>query len=391
MGISRRKFIASTALTIAGTHLIPRFLGGNLHMSDRRLIVIQLSGGNDGLNTIVPYRNDIYFQNRPEIAVNSADVIPVGADLGFNPSLAALESEFKEGRMTVINGVGYPNPNRSHFRSMDIWHTAEPEREIQTGWLGRYLDNECSGAPLHHAIEVNDSLSLAMKGSEQFGLATRNLKRLERTARHTLNGISGKPAEKNNASLNYLYKTANETRSSISYLHKLGDLKQNRSSYPQNGFGNNLQMISNLIAAGSQTQIYYTSLDGFDTHAQQRVKQDRILQIYARGMKALIEDLRACGEFDNTLILTFSEFGRRIKENASKGTDHGTANNVFVMGGTSKGGFYNEPSDLEKELNNDLVHSVDFRQVYATVLDKWFNVSHQEILGAKYDPLSFIS
>lgn len=391
MGISRRRFIANTALTVAGTHLVPGFIGGNFQKSHRRLIVVQLSGGNDGLNTIVPYRNDIYYRSRPEIGIRPSNVIQVDSELGFHPSLAPLESEFKEGRMTVINGVGYPNPNRSHFRSMDIWHTAVPSHEIQTGWLGRYLDNECSGSPLHHAIDVNTSLSLALKGSEKFGMATRNIKRLERTAKHTLQDIGRSPLENDNTSLNYLYKTANETRASVAYLHKLGGLRYSGQEYPQNGFGNNLKMIANLIEAGSETAIYYTSLDGFDTHAQQRVRQDRVLQMYARGMKALLEDLRMQGELDNTLILTFSEFGRRIKENGSKGTDHGTANNVFVMGGTSTGGVFNEPVDLSRELNNDLIHSVDFRQVYATVLNNWFQADPSKILGGNYVPMDFIS
>ena len=343
------------------------------------------------MNSIVPYRDDLYYTKRPNIHIPAQKVLRVSDNLGFNPAMSPLAPLFESGEMTVINSVGYPNPNRSHFRSMDIWQSGISESEVSTGWLGRYLDNDCSGEPLHLAMEIGDSLSLAMKGEEKFGMAASSMRVLMRTAEHTLKDLPKVPSSTGNESLDYLYKTANAARTSVDYLHGLGNLDMNGPEYPQNAFGKNLKLIANLVKAGSETQVYYTSLDGFDTHVGQPVRHSRLLEQYSQGVRALVDDLRKSGQLDSTLILTFSEFGRRITENASRGTDHGTANNVYLFGGKVNGGMHNSAADLSRELNNDLVHEVDFRSVYATILSKWFEADAEKVLKGTYPGLNILN
>ncbi len=387
----------SSAIASA-SFMVPAFLRADCGLpasgsrSGKILVVVQLSGGNDGLNTVVPYQNDIYYRERPSLAIPKQEVLPLNDELGLHPALQALRDLYDVGELSIINSVGYPNPDRSHFRSMDIWQSGSSSRDYwNTGWLGRYLDNDCSGKPAHHALEVDDGLSLAMKGDRRSGFAMSDAKRLRRAAQHPFLKTVAEHSHPEEAPADYLYKTLIDTQQSADYLYEQSKVHRARGNYPLTRFGRDLRQVAELITADTATQVYYLSLGGFDTHAFQRRKQQRLLQEYARGMKAFTDDLKAHGLFQDVLILTFSEFGRRVQQNGSGGTDHGTANNLLLMGGGLKqAGFYNGPSDLAKLDQKDLVYEIDFRRIYATVLDRWLQADAARVLRGEFASLPVI-
>ena len=391
--MNRRKFIRNTGL--ATTMLfVPSFIKAFekksfLMSGQRRLVVIQLSGGNDGLNTIIPYNDDAYYQQRPTIGIPKTDVIALNDQLGYHPAMKALKPIYDQGWSAIINNVGYPNPDRSHFRSMDIWHTASASNEyLSTGWLGRYLDAACYGCENpYHAIEVDDTLSLALKGEFRKALAVKDPAQLYNATRepffHRVINANNYPLNQAEHStlltednLGYLYKTMAETASSADYIYQTIKTYKNTSIYPQSDFSKRLKTIATFINSGLQTQVYYVSLGGFDTHVGQLNKQEKQLQVYAEGVAAFINDLQSQAQWKDTLILTFSEFGRRVSQNASNGTDHGTANNIMIYSGSlKKQGILNASPDLINLDEGDLKFKVDFRAVYSQILENW--------LGAK--------
>lgn len=396
--MERRNFIKNSALA-SSLFLVPNFLkafeGVDLsNLGYNRLVVIQLSGGNDGLNTIVPYRNDIYHRARPSISIKKNEVIKINDELAFNSNLKPLKRLYDQGYLSIINNVGYPNPNRSHFRSTDIWHTASgSDKYLHTGWLGRYLDEY--GKKPYQAIEIDDSLSLALKGNKKNGIAARNSSFLYRALYES--NFNRVLAYQNNTHLNehnlgYLYKTMIDAKSSASYLHEKTENYTSRQTYPKNPLANQLGTIAQFINSGLSTKVYYASLVGFDTHANQTNKQGHLLDIYANSIEAFVNDLKREGTFKNTLILTFSEFGRRVEQNAGNGTDHGAANNVFVIGkNLKKQGLYNDLASLsDLDANGDLKYEIDFRTIYATILKKWLKVDDKRILNKSFKHLDFI-
>lgn len=400
--LNRRKFIQNTAVITAGTLFMPAFLKAcqmgavpAQNFKGKRLIVVQFSGGNDGLNTVVPHGNDIYYQKRPQIAIPKTEVVKLGDELGLHPALQPLQALWDEGYVNIINSVGYPNPDHSHFRSMDIWHTASESNEyLSTGWLGRYLDGTCQGceAP-HHALELDDQLSLVLKGTKRNGFAMSNPQQLYRTAKtpviNTL--LQHHHEHEHHENVAYLYKTLNSTVASAEYLFEKSKVHKSNVTYPQSDFGKDLKQIAELMIAGCDAQIYYVTLGGFDTHAGQNGRQENLLKQYAEGVAALVKDLKQAGLWNETLLMTFSEFGRRVAENGSRGTDHGTANNLFLMsGGLKKGGFYNAAPDLSDLEDGDLKYKIDFRRVYATILKDWLAVDIKSVLSKNFDSLGIL-
>lgn len=413
--MKRREFLTKSALTTAGTMLIPNFLKayelnqlgltgiGAAPSTGKTLVIVQLSGGNDGLNTVVPYRNDIYYRERPTLAISRDKVLTINDEVGFNPALESLKSLYDDGLVTVINNVGYPNPDRSHFRSMDIWQTASAsDQYLPTGWVGRYLDANCAGTTTacqpHRAIEVDDTLSLALKGGNINGLAMLNPRKL---FSQTQNGLVKELATASHAdehsNVAYLYKTLAETVSSAAYVYDksartASPVSATKGTYPVNELGNRLKTVSELIQSGVSTSVYYISISGFDTHINQPGQQERLLRQYAEAVKAFMGDLKATNRQNDVLLMTFSEFGRRVKQNASNGTDHGTANNVFLIGGGLKGSgtVFNEAPNLTNLDEGDLKYTVDFRRVYATLLRNWLNTDDVAILGRKFETLGFV-
>ncbi|MGJ8548249.1 DUF1501 domain-containing protein [Winogradskyella wichelsiae] len=395
--MDRRKFIKNSALA-SSLFFVPNFVKAfesiaSERLGYKRLVIIQLGGGNDGLNTIIPHNNDLYYKARPKLAITK-NIIKLNDDLGFHPSLGPLRALYDNGELSIINNVGYPNPVRSHFRSMDIWQTASnSDQYLQSGWLGRFLDQH--GKKPYNAIEMDEQLSLAMKGEHFNGIATNDYKVLYNTSKDpyfkkVLDHYNDAHLSEHN--LGYLYQTMIEAKSSANYIFENTKVQASQTTYPQNRFAKQLKNVSQFINSDLDTKVFYTSLNGFDTHANQNNRQTKLLSQYADGVAAFVEDLKSNGTFKDTLLLTFSEFGRRVKQNAANGTDHGSANNVFVIGKNLKqAGFYNNLSSLsDLDKNGDLKYSVDFRSVYATILSQWMDVTSEGIIPSKQKLLKFI-
>jgi uncharacterized protein (DUF1501 family) len=405
--MQRRRFLQSSALA-STLLLVPKFL----HALDRpetqlaallrdapadkarRLIVVQLSGGNDGLNTIIPYRNDLYYKARPTLALKeAAGILPLSDDLGLHPQMTGLKALYDQGQLAVLNAVGYPNPDRSHFRSMDIWQTGSgSEQLLTTGWLGRYLDSNCAGCELpYQALEVDDTLSLALKGQLRKGLAVKTPGKFHQlTQSRYLSRLSQEPAPAAPTSeLDYLYKTLAETASSADYLYGKSKIHTSTAIYPNTDLGRNLKTTAELITSGVESRVYYLALSGFDTHVRQHEQQGRLLGELSDGLAALAADLQKRGEWENTLVMVFSEFGRRVIQNASNGTDHGTANNVFLLSGAlRKPGLLNAPASLADLDQGDLRYQVDFRSLYASILSDWLGADDKLVLGPGIERLA---
>lgn len=396
--MKRRDFLKQTTFA-SGMFFVPQFLKAfeqipSKSFGNKKVVIIQLKGGNDGLNTVVPFRNDIYYQQRNNIAIRQRDLLKISDEVGLHKSLQPLKDLYDKGFISIINNVGYPNPNLSHFRSTDIWQTASDSNQyLQNGWVGRYLDH--TKATPTKAIEVDESLSLLLKGKTQNGLAVTDAKALYNSLREPFykNVINAqKEAHLNEHNLGYLYNTMIDAKSSAKYIYEKTKVKSASNNYPKNVFGKQLKTISQFINSGLDTQVFYAGLTGFDTHANQQNTQTKLLKTYAESMKVFVEDLQKNNSFDDVLILTFSEFGRRVKQNESNGTDHGAANNVFIVGkNLKKQGLYNELPNLgDLDSNGNIKYSVDFREIYATILDNWLQVNDTAILNKEFSKLKFV-
>jgi len=397
--MDRRDFLKQSVFA-SGMALVPSFLKGMEFLTPDQLsgyknvIIIQLSGGNDGLNSIIPISNDIYHSLRPTISKKATQTLKITNDLAFNDNLRAIKNLYDQGEVSIINNVGYPNPNRSHFRSTDIWQTASDTNQyLSTGWVGRYLDASCQHP--YQAIEVDNSLSLAMKGNQMNGIAVSDPNQLYRTTREPffnklVDNTHKDMLDEDNQG--YLYKTMLETYSSASYIYETSKIHKTNTEYPQSPFAKNLKTIADFIVSGLKTRVFYSSLGGFDSHVNQVNSQDRLLGMYSEAVGALVKDLKKNNRFKDTLILTFSEFGRRVKQNGSRGTDHGAANNVLAISGSlKKAGVYNELPNLSNlDTNGDIKYSVDFRSIYATILGDWLKVDDENILNRNFKKLTFI-
>ncbi|WP_426493280.1 DUF1501 domain-containing protein [Hymenobacter sp. 102] len=393
---SRRDFLKSSVLA-SSLLFVPKFLHaldrqGLRDLRDargRRLVVVQLGGGNDGLNTIIPYENDLYYKARPTLGIRQqSGILTLDQGLGLNPSMTRLKGLYDQGQVAVLNSVGYPNPDRSHFRSMDIWQSGSAsDQYLSTGWLGRYLDSNCAACQLpYNGLEVDDTLSLAMKGRQRKGLALKNPEKFHQiTQNRFIAQVSGEKPQGNLSELDYLYKTLAETSSSADYLYQNAKVYKSAVAYPNTEFGRNLKTTAELINSGVASRVYYVSLSGFDTHVRQREQQGKLLGDLSDGLASFVEDLQKAGNLDDTLVLVFSEFGRRVGQNASNGTDHGTANNVLLLGGGLKQkGILNAAPDLANLQDGDLRHQLDFRSLYATVLHDWLEADDTAVLGSRF-------
>ncbi|MGH7213422.1 MAG: DUF1501 domain-containing protein, partial [Tepidisphaeraceae bacterium] len=323
------------------------------------LVVVQLSGGNDGLNTIVPYADDVYHRARPGLKVNAKDVLRLDDYLGLHPNLKPLEPLYKDKWMSIVQGVGYPNPNRSHFRSMDVWHSAAPEKDVvTTGWLGRYFDNACPGCAPSVGVSIGETMPLSMKGERVTPLSfekpesyryngpdrERYLKLhtvREGSATHdepVVKSVTGK--KRGNVivpispldQLNFLTRTAMDAQLSSDDILRKTRAFRPTAEYPRGEFGDGLRTVAAMIAGELPTRVYYVSLGGFDTHANQRGRHDNLMTEFASGVSAFWQDLKAQKNDGRVLMMCFSEFGRRVAQNASGGTDHGAAAPMFLFG-----------------------------------------------------------
>jgi uncharacterized protein (DUF1501 family) len=399
MLINRRKFLHLGSLA-TGTLMLPKFLkafdspaygiSGN-----KVLVVLQLSGGNDGLNTVIPIRNDIYYRERPGLAITKDKALSLDTEAGLHPSLSNIKALYDEGNLAILNNVGYPNPDRSHFRSMDIWQSASSSDEyLNSGWLGRYLDAQCPGCSKPtQVLEMDDMLSLALSGEQMKGIALRDPKRLYETSQDPFfkDSLLAGMREQAEDPTSYLYKVMAETLSGADYIFQQSKLRPSVTVYPNSEIGKNLKTIASLISSDINTRVYYVSLGSFDTHIGQQAKQEKLFIDLNDAIKPFTDDLKSNHRFEDVLMMSFSEFGRRVGENSSGGTDHGTANNMFLIsGGLKNKGLLNGMPDLSNLTEGDLNQQLDFKRVYATVLNKWLQADDYKILGKKYEYLNFI-
>ena len=395
MIIKRREFLKVGSLATASM-LLPNFLKAMtlpnaLEREQKVLVILQLSGGNDGLNTIIPRRNDIYFRERRTIAVENA--LPLTDEAGINPALGFFKELFDNGELAVLNNVGYPNPDKSHFRSMDIWQSASRSDEyLETGWLGRYLDEACYDCTHPtQALEVNDMLSLALKGKQKKAFAFKDPKKLYQTSREEYFKSLYEDHQHEDETVGYLYQTLGETINNADYIFEKSKAKSTVAAYPDSALGKDFRTIASLIKSDINTQVYYLQIGSFDTHINQRQRQEGLFRTINDAVEAFVGDLKKNGLFQHVMLMTFSEFGRRVAQNASNGTDHGTANQLFfISGGLKHKGLRNALPDLEHLNEGDLIYSEDFRKVYATLLKNWLNVDSSKILGWKNGIYDFI-
>lgn len=416
---TRRWFLQRGLALLAAGGTVPTFLnqtlmavaGPDTDLSNqesgkdgRILVVVQLSGGNDGLNTVVPYADDAYHRVRPGLAIAPKEVLRINDYLGLHPNLASLKSIFDDGAMSIVQGVGYPNPNRSHFRAMDIWHTARPDKDMVTsGWLGRYFDNTCKGDDPHPGISIGETLPLSMQGQritplsferpENYRYTGKDVDRyvaLNRSAPTTQpadtagSGASAAAASPETDTLDFLTRTAMDAQVSSDRIIRLARSHTPGVNYPGGQFAQGLKTIAAMIRGGLSTRVYYISLGGFDTHAQQRGRHDNLMRQFAEGIAAFWNDLKQQKNDDRVLVMTFSEFGRRVAANASAGTDHGAAAPMIMIGRRIRQGLVGRHPSLTDLDQGDLKYGVDFRCVYANILESWLNTPSRPILGQSF-------
>jgi uncharacterized protein (DUF1501 family) len=397
MLIKRKQFLQVGSLATASL-MLPKFLKAfekpaMVPAGNKVVVVVQFSGGNDGLNTVIPITNDIYYRERPKLGITKTNAVQLTDEVGLNPALAGFKELFNDGSLGILNNVGYPNPDRSHFRSMDIWQTASNSNEyVSTGWIGRYLDAQCKGCDKPtQALEIDDILSLALKGNNTNGLAFKDPRRLYSTSNEKYFKDLSADHHTGEETVDYLYKTMSETLSSADYIFQQSKVHPTAETYPASALGKDLKTIASLIMSDINTKVYYVSLGSFDTHVNQENQQKRLFTELNDAVKAFTSDLKKNNRFEDVLMMTFSEFGRRVTQNASGGTDHGTANNMFfISGGLKQKGILNAMPDLADLNEGDLKHTVDFKNVYATVLNKWLGADDALILGTKNRYLDFL-
>jgi uncharacterized protein (DUF1501 family) len=417
MAHNRREFLglASTLLTTSAT--VPAFLQRTAWAAtrdsaakDRVLVVLQLTGGNDGLNTVVPFTDDNYRRLRPKLHLADANLHKLDARVGLHPELKGLKKLYDEGLAGIVQSVGYPNPNRSHFESMTIWNIAPDDEQLRHGkaaeasggWLARAIDESGSGAataPSRQALRIGSgempqallgcrvpvpSLADLAQLKHRAGLLERS--RVEQQVAAWRQGatVAGNP----------LLQAAIQSGVAVhATARQIEDLKPDSASggrYPDTDLAKRFRLIAQLIRAGFATSIYYTELDGFDTHSSQLFRHANVLGTVGGALEAFIKDVQSRAPSRPVLVLVFSEFGRRVAENASEGTDHGTAAPVFLAGTGAVPGVHGPYPDLAHLVDDDPVFAIDFRRVYATVLEQWLGVRSERVLNQRFDRLDIV-
>ena len=435
---TRRKFLRTSMLGAAASWTLPVFLEKTFFAldalaadamtqatsgrDDTILVVLQLAGGNDGLNSVVPFVDDAYHRVRPKLALPPDKILKLDSEIGLNPRLTGLKSLYDSGQLAIVQGVGYPNPNRSHFRSTEIWQTASDANRVKTeGWLGRYFDNCCRGAEPTVGVAISEQSPQAFSAKiptgvtfshpEQFrwkasmGADGKPLSEEEAFYRQLIGGAEEKPslaADGNSISSlpgqfhndatteDFLRRTALDAQLSSDKILAIARKYKSNVPYPQTPLGASLNLIGRMIAGGLATRVYYASQGGFDTHAGQIGSHDRLMAVVNEAIAAFVADLKQQGNFERVLLMTFSEFGRRVAENANNGTDHGTAAPMFLLGGRVKPGLFGKQPSLTDLDNGDLKFNIDFRSVYANVLEQWLKTKSQPILGRKFEPIAVV-
>jgi len=361
--------------------------------SERILVVVQLSGGNDGLNTVVPYRDELYAKSRPKLGIPSSDVIKLDDQLGLHPSLRSLEDRCSANRFTIVQGVGYPVPNRSHFESMDIWHSCHSKKDrTQSGWLGRWISEQNSN-PTTDSTAIHLGSEPLPLACQERGVQVPSLSSLEQMRlkskvidAQSLEMKSEKTASsEGSGSLLDFVSTSTVAALQVSErLEKILAQPDASGDFPKTAIGDKLRAVSRLILSGVKTRVYYVTLDGFDTHANQPDVHASLLRQWSEALSAFLSRLEQSGQQDRVLVMTFSEFGRRVSENASQGTDHGAAAPMFLAGPRLPKIIQGPNPDLSDLDDGDLKYKIDFRSVYSAVLDSWLGTDSRKALDGDY-------
>lgn len=435
---TRREFLRSTVLGGALSWTVPAFLANTFSALQAEaagkaaqattgrdatiLVVLQMAGGNDGLNTVVPYANDFYHRARPRLALAPDKVLKINDEIALHSNLSGFKELYDAGHLAVIQGVGYPNPNRSHFRSTEIWQTASDAEKVESyGWLGRYFDNACPGCEPTVGVNIGRQMPQAFAAKVPTGVSLENpqnyrfmapgrgqpgeMSSTEESFRKlnepesdaaensggTISAIHGATTHTGSV-LDFLERTALDAQVSSDEIRAIAGRTENKAAYPASPLGNSLKLVAKLIGGALPTRIYYVSQGGYDTHTNQVNAHERLLKDLGDSVKAFVEDMKEQGNLPRVLVMTFSEFGRRVAENASGGTDHGAAAPMFVIGNKIKAGLLGQypslaPGDL---FQGDLKYDVDFRCVYATVLEAWLKTRSEPILGRKFPLLGLV-
>jgi uncharacterized protein (DUF1501 family) len=362
---------------------------------ERILVVLELSGGNDGLNTVVPHSDAAYYRARPRIGIPAKDVLKVTDDFGFHPSMVGFERLYKDGRMAVVHGCGYDHPSLSHFSSMSYWHTGVPNAGESLGWLGRLADDHLSPSTRNLIVNIGTSQSLAVRSGKHSPLVFDDPTRFRRDGtddeKRAIGELAGSGGA--NSTLDFLTATARNAADSSDFVRQASAAYRTPVDYGiGNAFGGGLQRVAALINAGMKTRLYYVAYQGnsFDTHVQQGDVHSRLLMYTADAVRAFMDDIARIGRADDVAVLMFTEFGRRVEENGSLGTDHGTATPMFLFGKHDRirGGFYGQPSSLTDLDDGNLKMTTDFRRVYATAIKEWLGYDDPDVvLKGRFDPL----
>lgn len=406
MSVNRRDFLRSSAAggMVAWGLSVPGFVNrtalaapenGQPGARDTILVVIELTGGNDGLNTVVPYKDPEYAKLRPTLKLPANQLKKINDDLGLHPQLTGLAELLQDNTLAVVQGVGYPNPTQSHFRSMDIWQAAAIAETFSEGWLGKAL-KAMPGVPAFHLKSNNEGSPLAVEGApvrvpsintlEEFQLQLAAASGADKRDQREIIEGSVQSTASGAGLLDFVSRTAANTYASSRRLQEIGKNYQPRAPYPQNnGLANRLRLAAQLIDAGLGARVFYASMGNFDTHSGQAPAHTNLLNQLSSAITAFFKDLSARGHRDRVLVMTFSEFGRRAYENGSRGTDHGAAAPMFLIGGKVKAGAIGAHPSLTNVPMGNLQFNTDFRQVYATVLDKHLGVNSKEVLGQKFE------
>jgi len=420
--LNRRDFLVRSlygSSLLAMTPVVPQFLVNTARAAEAHqnniLVVVEMSGGNDGLNTVIPYTDDLYHKYRPTLRFNKDQVVKVNDAIGLHPAMGSFNQLLQKNELAVVQGVGYPNPDRSHFESMDIWQSADPKRRTQNGWLARSaadLQDKQGNVPL---VQVGpERLPLALRGAtsgvasinnpRQFRLDLGNSDPMHQKARKRLLedlAKSSKPADPNGM-LQFVQRRQLQTYASLERLQDVvKDQQFDRRGERQFGLFDKLQLVARLIGLNFGARVFYVSIDGFDTHSNQGEMHRNLLAQLANSITSFFNTLRQIKQDNRVVLMTFSEFGRRVQENGSRGTDHGSGSSLFVAGPAVKGGVVGKHPSLKKDeldyeitildkLSGDLKYHTDFRRIYASLLDNWLHVDSKTVLAGQFEHMDLL-
>lgn len=408
MTTTRRAFLhnslAAGGLVAWGLN-VPVFLGrtaaaapqtGKAGSKDTILVVVEMTGGNDGLNTVVPFKDADYAKLRPTLKLPTDQLKKLNDSFGLHPQLAGLAELYQDNALCVVQGVGYPNPDQSHFRSMDIWQAGSLQAKLTEGWLGRALKG-LPNTPAFHLKQANEGSPLAVEGApvrvpsintlEEFQLQLAAASGADKKNQREVIEGAAQPSTSKPGLLDFVQRTAANTYASSRRLQEIAKNYEPKAPYPQTPLANRLRLAAQLIDADLGARVFYVSIGNFDTHANQAGSHAQLLNQLSGAITAFFKDVAARGQRDRVMLMTFSEFGRRARENGSRGTDHGSGAPMFLVGGKVKAGVVGEHPSLSKLEMGNLKHHTDFRQVYATILDQWLGVSSKEVLGGEFKPV----